>query len=70
MYITESELEKQKTNVIELVRDGMNRIEFSNSLQGLIIGNNEDGNDLFFKDLNINEKIYYLQAVIEDYKEK
>ena len=68
-YITESELEKQKTNVIELVRDGMNRIEFSNALQDLIIGNNEDGNDLFFKDLNIDEKIYYLQAIIEDYKE-
>ena len=71
MYITESELEKQKLtpNVIELIKCGMNRIEFSNALQDLIIGNNEDGNDLFFKDLNIDEKIYYLQAIIEDYKE-
>ena len=71
VYITESELEKQKLtpNVIELIKCGMNRIEFSNALQDLIIGNNEDGNDLFFKDLNIDEKIYYLQAIIEDYKE-
>lgn len=69
VYITESELEKQKTNVIELVRDGMNRIEFSNSLQDLIVGNTDDGENIYFHSLSNNQKIYYLQAIIEDYKE-
>ena len=69
VYITESELEKQKNNVIELVRDGMNRIEFSNSLQDLIVGNGDDGENIYFYSLSNDEKIYYLQAIIEDYKE-
>jgi hypothetical protein len=69
VYITESELEKQKTNVIKLVRDGMNRIEFSNSLQDLIVGNGDDGENIYFYSLSNDEKIYYLQAIIEDYKE-
>ena len=69
VYITESELEKQKNNVIELVRDGMNRIEFSNSLQDLIVGNGNDGENIYFYSLSNDEKIYYLQAIIEDYKE-
>ena len=59
----------KKTNVIELVRDGMNRIEFSNSLQDLIVGNGNDGENIYIYSLSNDEKIYYLQAIIKDYKE-
>lgn len=71
VYITESELDKQKTmpKATQLVKEGMNRIEFSNSLQKLTVGTDKNGDFILFKDLNIDEKIYYLQAVIEDYKE-
>lgn len=71
VYITESELEKQKTMplVLDLIKDGMNRIEFSNSLQELLVGNNNKGKDIYLKDLNIKEKIYLLEAIVEDYKE-
>jgi hypothetical protein len=47
----------------------MNRIEFSNSLQDLIVGNGDDGENIYFYSLSNDEKIYYLQAIIEDYKE-
>ena len=71
VYITESELDKQKTmpKATQLVKEGMNRIEFSNSLQKLTVGTDKNGDFILFKDLNIDEKIYYLQAIIEDYKE-
>ena len=53
----------------QLVKEGMNRIEFSNSLQKLTVGTDKNGDFILFKDLNVDEKIYYLQAIIEDYKE-
>lgn len=55
--------------VLDLIKDGMNRIEFSNSLQELLVGNNNKGKDIYLKDLNIKEKIYLLEAIVEDYKE-
>lgn len=71
VYITESELDKQKTmpKATQLVKEGMNRIEFSNSLQKLTVGTDKNGDFILFKDLNIDEKIYYLQAIIQDYNE-
>ncbi|WP_418181310.1 hypothetical protein ACNSOL_12445 (plasmid) [Aliarcobacter lanthieri] len=56
--------------ISELTKMGENRIEFLSQLEDLDIGCFEDENaeDIKnpFKHLNLDEKIYYLQAIIED----
>ena len=55
----------------ELLKDGMDRIEFRNELMEMVIGTSDnDGELIRLKNLSKSEILYYLKEQLEELKEE
>ena len=69
VYITESALQEQENRVSSFIKCGESRIDFLNSLDYLLVGEDINGRTINFASLTLKEKAEYLQAIAEDCKE-